>query len=129
MITEISTKPSDIIRAMRLFQKRKHSPTETPRLKKATTTARTLHNVIKCLYRNPSNKARSLSTLMAVDTKIDTPHKTKLKTNAMVRAYSTSFQLTSVRYATIGIVCSGFNMRPTSRSVIARHRYSSFVGG
>ena len=127
MITEISTKPSDIIRAMRLFQKRKHSPTETPRLKKTTTTAR--HNVTKCLYRNPSNKARSLSTLIAVDTKIDTPHKTKLKTNAMVRAYSTSFQLTSVRYATIGIVCSGFNMRPTSRSVIARHRYSSFVGG
>lgn len=64
-----------------------------------------------------------------MDTEIDTPHRTKLKTNAIVRAYSTSFQLTSVKYATLGIVCSGFNMRSTSRSVIARHRNSSFVGG
>ena len=56
MITEISTKPSDIIRAMRLSQKRKHSPTETPRLKKATTTARTLHEGGVRGVRKPQNR-------------------------------------------------------------------------
>ena len=37
--------------------------------------ARTRLNVTTCLYLCPSNSARSLSTLIAVDVKQDNPHK------------------------------------------------------
>ena len=41
--------------------------------------ARTRGNVTTCLYLSPDNRARSLSTLIALDVKIDTRHKTKLE--------------------------------------------------
>ncbi len=40
-------------------------------------TARTRLIVTTCLYLSPKESARSLSTLIAVDVKIDTPQKTK----------------------------------------------------
>ena len=44
---------------------------------KLLTATRTQLKVTICLYLSPSNRARSLSTPMSVDTTIDTPQKTK----------------------------------------------------
>ena len=47
--------------------------------KKQTTRQRTRLKVTVCLYLNPSNSARSLSTLIAVAVMRENPHKVKLK--------------------------------------------------
>ena len=47
--------------------------------KRQTTRQRTLIKVTMCLYLNPSNSARSLSTLMAVAVVRENPQKKKLR--------------------------------------------------
>ena len=47
--------------------------------KRQTTRQRTRLKVTVCLYLNPSNSARSLSTLMAVAVAKENPQKVKLK--------------------------------------------------
>ena len=46
---------------------------------KQVMTTRTRLNVTTCLYLSPSNSARSLSTLIAVEVKPDTPHNVTLR--------------------------------------------------
>ena len=54
-------------------------PTEMLINQKQIMTAQTRLNVTTCLYLSPNDRARSLSTLIAVDVKADTPHKIMLK--------------------------------------------------
>ena len=54
-------------------------PVEAPINQKKVITTRTRLNVTTCLYRSPSNRARSLSTLIAVDVKTDILYKIKLE--------------------------------------------------
>ena len=92
-------------------------------------TARTRFSVTTCLYLNPQNRGRSLSTLRAVDVKTDTPQKVRDKDenrweNMIFRIFMSILSTRSIRVA-----MSGWEMRPTPRSVMAKHWNNSFVGG
>ena len=90
------------------------------------TSARTRLNVTTCLYLSPMIRARSLSTLIAVDVNIDTAVKT------MVERTSNTSQImprSGIGESRAVIAKSGCEMRPTQRSVTAKHRNKSFVGG
>jgi len=76
VIRETTPRIITATQAMSLFQKC-IVPHETPVAKKQNITARVRLKVTTCLYLKPSKRARSLSTLMAVDVKTDNPHKTK----------------------------------------------------
>ena len=82
-------------------------------------TARTRFSVTTCLYLNPNNSARSLSTLRAVDAKTDTPQKEMDKDES---SFKHIFQiLMSILSAmSIRVAMSGWEMRPTPRSVMAK---------
>ena len=54
-------------------------PNKIPINQKQITATVTRFNVTTILYRRPNMRARSLSTLIAVDVATDTPHKMKLK--------------------------------------------------
>ncbi|RMX61422.1 hypothetical protein pdam_00017420, partial [Pocillopora damicornis] len=70
---------------------------------------RKVMDITVCLYLSPNNRARSLSTVMAVIVPKDIPHNAKLiKIAASIRGWVT---------------------RPTKRSVVARQRYKSLDGG
>ena len=85
------------------------------------TSARTRRNVTTCLYLSPIIRARILSTLIALDVNIDTAAKT------IVEIWNIASEIT--RSVVIAITKSGCEIRPTQRSVTARHRNKSFVGG
>ena len=80
-------------------------------------TARIRFSVTTCLYLNPKNRARSLSTLRAVDAKTDTPQKVMDKDDN--RWENMIFKILSTR--SIRVAMSGWEMRPTPRSVMAKH--------
>ena len=90
--------------------------------------ARIRFSVTTCLYLNPKNRARSLSTLRAVDAKTDTSHKVMDKDDC---SWEHIFQIwmSMLSARSIRVAMSGWEMRPTPRSVIARHWSNSFVGG
>ena len=91
-------------------------------------TARTRFSVTTCLYLNPNNKARSLSTLRAVDAKTDTPQKVRDKDECCLKhIFHILMSILSAR--NIRVAMSGWEMRPTPRSVMAKHWNNSFVGG
>ena len=91
---------------------------------KQTTRQRTRLKVTVCLYLNPNNSARSLSTLMAVAVVRENPQK-KLK-QLKVKSKICQFPLeTSIKEA----AKSGWPITPTQKSVIARQLSKNFVGG
>ena len=103
----------------------KTHPTEAPiRNQKEIISARTRLNVTTHLYLRPNDNARSLSTLIAVDVKRETPQRTTEEACCMPTTYSWTLLL--ARSVTIN---SGCVISPTQRSVTARHRNKSFVGG
>jgi len=68
-----------IIKEKRFLQKEATNATEKAITQEQIRIARIRLKVTTCLYLSPNNRARSLSTLMAVDTTIDTPQKTKIE--------------------------------------------------
>ena len=103
---------------------RRH-PNEAPtRNQKEIISARTRLNVTTYLYLRPNDNARSLSTLIAVDVKREIPQRTIDEITCMSSTYSSLLKL--VRSVTVN---SGCVISPTQRSVTARHRNKSFVGG
>ena len=89
-----------------------------------TTAIRTLFSVTTCLYLNPNKRARSLSTLRAVDMSIETPQKIMERIALLTIITSTVLKPFSSMLAK-----SGWEVRATPRSVIARHWNNSLVGG
>ena len=81
-----------------------------------TTAIRTLFSVTTCLYLNPNKRARSLSTLRAVDMSIETPQKIMERIALLTIITSTELKPFSSMLAK-----SGWEVRATPRSVIARH--------
>lgn len=108
---------------MLLFQKC-IVPHETAVAKKHAITTRVRLSVTTCLYLKPSTRARSLSTLIAVDVKTDNPHKTK-----PVTMYPSLWKFILISRAITETAKSGCEIRPAKRSVTARDRNKSFVGG
>ena len=89
---------------------------------KETTRQRVRLKVTVCLYLNPSNSARSLSTLIAVAVVRENPQKNKvkkLKGNLRICQFPLA----------ISAAKSGWTVMPTQKSVIARQRSKHFVGG
>ena len=60
------------------------NPHDKPINQKQKIAARTRVNVTTCLYISPDNRAISLSTLIALHVRTDTPHKTKLETSIIL---------------------------------------------
>jgi len=63
---------------------------------------------------------------MAVDVKIDTPQRIRLEAMSASLTYLNTFGTVLMKKQRTS---SGCAIRPTQRSVIARHRNNSFVGG
>ena len=84
--------------------------------------------VTTCLYLSPNNRARSLSTLMAVRVETDTPHKIypviEFANARRGQIFQRSFA-TDIKWATP----RGSEIRPTQRSVVIRLRSKSLDGG
>ena len=91
-------------------------------------TARIRFSVTTCLYLNPINRARSLSTLRAVDAKTDTPQKGMDKDESSFK-HILKILMPILSAMSIRVAMSGWEMRPTPRSVMAKHWNNSFVGG
>jgi len=123
VIRENTPKMTTAIQAMFLCQKC-IVPHETPVADKQNITARVRLKVTTCLYLKPSKRARSLSTLMAVDVKTDNPHKTK-----PVTMYPSLWNFISIIRVITETAKSGCEIRPAKRSVTARERNKSLVGG
>ena len=103
----------------------KRHPTEAAiRNQKEIISARTRLNVTTYLYLRPNDNARSLSTLIAVDVKRETPQRTIDEIICIKSTYS--LKCKPARSVTVN---SGCVVSPTQRSVTARHRNISFVGG
>ena len=84
-------------------------------------TARTRFSVTTCLYLNPKNRARSLSTLRAVDVKTDTPQKAMDKDHDRYKNKTFQILMSILSTRSIRVAMSGWEMRPTPRSVMAKH--------
>ena len=110
------------------FQKCVPATNAQLRIQTKITSARTRCNVTTCLYLSPIIRARSLSTLIAVDVNIDTAAKTTVET-IKVKNIPSQVMARSVIPESRMIAKSGCEMRPTQRSVTARYRNKSFVGG
>jgi len=93
--------------------------------KKQTARQRTRLKVTVCLYLNPRDSARSLSTLMAVAVKKESPHKVKLKVMKVMKRVCHLPLSIFIKKATK----SGWTITPTQKSVIAKKRSKNFVGG
>ena len=81
--------------------------------------------VTVCLYLNPSNSARSLSTLIAVAVVRKNPQKVKLKipkVKCRIRQFPLAIPIKKAAK-------SGLTMTPAQKSVKARQRIKNFVGG
>ena len=92
-------------------------------------TARIRFSVTTCLYLNPINRARSLSTLRAVDAKTNTPQKAMDKDPSRWKNKTLQILMSILSTRCIRVAMSGWEMRPTPRSVMAKHWNNSFVGG
>ena len=93
--------------------------------KKQTTRQRTNLKVTMCLYLNPSNSARSLSTLMVVAVPGENSQKLKFRVlTVMWRIYHLPLSI-CIKKATK----SGWAITPTQKSLIARQRSKNLVGG
>ena len=93
--------------------------------RKQTTRQRTRLKVTVCLYLNPSNSARSLSTLITVAVARENPQKVKFRVvNVMWRINHLPLWICIKNAAK-----SGWTITPTQKSVIARQRSKNFVGG
>ena len=69
-------------------EKMKRHPTKAPiRNQKEIISARTRLNVTTYLYLRPNDNARSLSTLIAVDVKRETPQRTRDETTGIKKTY------------------------------------------
>ena len=66
------------VKAMRILHNKNRNPAETPVNQKQITKARTRLKVTRLLYLSHNNRARNLSTLMAVDVMVDTSRKIEL---------------------------------------------------
>ena len=79
--TEMTTESIKItmitVKAMRVLYNKNRNPAETP-VNQKITKARTRLKVTTLLYLSHKNRARNLSTLMAVDVMVDTSRKIKL---------------------------------------------------
>ena len=122
---DITPKMSTAIREILSFQ-RYINPLETLMTKKQAINARVRLKVTTCLYLKRSIRARSLSTLIAVEVKTDIPHKV---TPVTLNPLSESRSLVLDIRAIMACAKSGCEKRPAKRSVTARHRNRSFVGG
>ena len=92
--------------------------------RKQTTRQRTRLKVTVCLYLNPSNNARSLSTLMAVAVARENPQKMKFKVHTVMwRIYHLPLSICIKKAAK-----SGWTITPTKKSLIARQESQNFVG-
>ena len=116
------------MRAILLMEMR-IDPREAQIIQKQITTTRTRLNVTTCLYLSPNNRARSLSTLIAVDVKIDTPQKIQLKASRTRSIINNSLAFIFIKGDIMRVANSGCAIRPTLRSVTARHKKKNFVGG
>ena len=121
---DITPKMSTAIWEIPSFQ-RYINPLETPMTKKQAINARVRLKVTTCLYLKRSIKARSLSTLIAVEVKTDIPHKIKPVT---MNPLSESREFVLAIRAIMACAKIGCEKRPAKRSVTARHRNRSFVG-
>ena len=90
--------------------------------------ARTRGNVTTCLYLSPDNRAWSLSMLMTLDVKTARSHQVKLIARCSRCKLEVFFQYVPVvnKRRTAPSV---WTITPTQRSVTAKHRNRSFVGG
>ena len=86
----------------------------------------TLHAVTICLYLSPSNRARSLSTLIAVIVNKDTPANTKPVVLKRIQKASQPNQRSGERKRPLRRGCE---IRPTPISVHAKQLSKSFDGG
>ena len=83
--------------------------------------------VTVCLYLSPNNRARSLSTLMAVIVSKDTKHSARLVALTAVYEYSQRPQCSWTKDIK-KVAVRGWQTRHTNRSVVARLRYNSLDG-
>lgn len=93
------------------------------------TITRTRLNVTTFLYTSPNTSASSLSTLIAVDVKMDSVVKIKPKT---LFTCSLKYERLVLMITDVIIACttrSGCKIRPVRRSVTARETNKIFVGG
>ena len=96
MTTESSAKITNAVNAIKKLKSNCMITSETAINQKQDITAQTRLDVTKCLYLSPSNRARSLSTLMAVDVEIDTCQKIKDEVRFALRAKKEIFLFSSV---------------------------------
>ena len=125
MTTQRNTKTKAILMLMRKSRKMDWSATITPVNQKQMIAIRIRLRVTTCLYPclylGPNDRVRSLSILMAVNVKIDTPQRIRAATVCVTTAYSIPLEQWSA--------IKGSVITPTQRSVTARHWNNSFVGG
>ena len=116
------------MRAISLLEMR-IDPRETLINQTKNNTTRSRFNVTTCLYFSPNNRAKSLSTLIAVDVKMDTAHKHHPKASRTRFIIKNALTSIFIKGDKISVACIGCLIRPTLRSVTARHRKKDFVGG
>ena len=95
---------------------------------RAITVTHVRFKVTTCLYLRPNNRARSLSTLMAVSVNKDTIYKIRL---VIANVENVERQISHRSYTTEiqRVTCKGSTMIPTQRSVVVRLRSKSLEGG
>ena len=93
--------------------------------RKQKTRQRTRLKVTVCLYLNPSNSARSLSTLMAVAVARENPQKMKFKVLTVMWRIYHLLQSICIKKA----AKSGWTITPIQKSLIAGQESKNFVGG
>ncbi len=76
-VTRQSIEPTEVASEAISSLHTQSNPPEAAISQTQVMTTRARLNVTACLYLSPSNSARSLSTLIAVDVEKDTPHKIK----------------------------------------------------
>ena len=91
------------------------------------TNKRTWFKVTTCLYLNLNNRARSLSTLIAVNVLIDSPHRIALEMYAKLSVIQQRF-LFLLAIVMRQVTYMGCEISPTKRSVHDKQRNKSFDG-
>jgi len=94
----IEVKRQSIIKVINIFiliwpgLNKNNAPNEQLSIQKKLMSARTRLNVTTCLYLMPIFRARSLSTLIAVDVNIDTADKTRVEMAKIISMISLWFK-------------------------------------
>ena len=78
-------------------------PREAPLNQVKIITTRTRLNVTTCLYLSPSNRARSLSTLIAADVDTDTQQRITPETHLASKMERRAFQFKFVKRASMSV--------------------------